>query len=90
VDGRDKPGHDGKNLPAIASRCASVINNSWNAVGLPSVAIAAAEVEMSSKNIIAIFVIVAVMVGGGAALYKFDNGQGNRTPQTIANKTASD
>jgi hypothetical protein len=45
---------------------------------------------MSGKNIIAIVVIVVVMVGGGAALYKFDNGQASRTPQTIANKAASD
>jgi hypothetical protein len=45
---------------------------------------------MNGKNIIAIVVIVVVLVGGGAALYRLDNGQGNRTSQTVANKAASD
>ena len=45
---------------------------------------------MSGKNIFAILVIIVVLVGGGAALYKLDNGQGNRTSQNVADKTASD
>ena len=45
---------------------------------------------MTGKNVFAILVIVAVIVGGGAVLYKLDDGHGNRTPQTIANKAASD
>jgi hypothetical protein len=34
--------------------------------------------------------IVAVIVGGGAALYKFDDGRGDRTSSTIAARIASD
>ena len=45
---------------------------------------------MSSKNIIAAVVIVVVIVVGGAALYKLDDGLGNRTSSTISAKTASD
>jgi hypothetical protein len=52
---------------------------------LPSV-----EQVMSSKNILAAIVIVLVLVGGGAALYKLDTGQGNRTSQTVSAKSASD
>ena len=45
---------------------------------------------MSIKNIAAIIIIAIVLVGGGAALYKLDNGQGNRTSQDISTKSASD
>ncbi len=45
---------------------------------------------VNSKNIVAIIVIVVVIAGGGAALYKFDNGRGDRTSSEISAKTASD
>ena len=45
---------------------------------------------MNGKNVFAILVILAVLIGGGAAIYKLDNGQGNRTSQNVADKTASD
>jgi len=46
---------------------------------------------MSNKtNIIAAIVIVIVLVGGAAALYSLDTGQGDRTSQSISAKTASD
>lgn len=45
---------------------------------------------LSSKNVIAIVVIVLVLAGGAVALYRLDTGQGTRTSQSIAAKTASD
>ncbi|MBK3664739.1 hypothetical protein JJE66_26370 [Bradyrhizobium diazoefficiens] len=45
---------------------------------------------MSSKNAIAIVVIVLVLAGGAMALYRLDTGQGTRTSPSIAAKTASD
>jgi hypothetical protein len=48
------------------------------------------EDAVSSNNIIAAIVIIVVIVGGGAALYKLDNGHGNRTSADISAKTASD
>lgn len=45
---------------------------------------------MSSKNVIAIVVIVLVLAGGAVALYRLDTGRGTRTSQSIAAKTASD
>lgn len=45
---------------------------------------------MSSKNAIAIVVIVLVLAGDAVALYRLDTGQGTRTSQSIAAKTASD
>jgi hypothetical protein len=59
---------------------------------LPSVATASKQEAsmMSGKNIAAIIVIVVVLVGGGAAIYKLDNGRGDRTSHDISAKTASD
>jgi hypothetical protein len=45
---------------------------------------------MSKANIAAIVVVIAVLVGGGAALYHLDNGQGDRTDKAISGKTAAD
>lgn len=45
---------------------------------------------MSSKNAIAIVIIVLVLAGGAMALYRLDTGEGARTSQSIAAKTASD
>lgn len=45
---------------------------------------------LSSKNAIAIVVIVLVLAGGAMALYRLDTGQGTRTSPSIAAKTASD
>jgi hypothetical protein len=45
---------------------------------------------MNSKNIIAAIVIMVVVIGGGAALYKLDDGHGNRTSSTMSDRTASD
>ena len=52
---------------------------------LPSV-----EQVMSTTNILATIVIVLILVAGGAALYKLDTGQGNRTSQTVSARSASD
>lgn len=46
--------------------------------------------SLSSKNAIAIVVIVLVLAGGAMALYRLDTGQGTRTSPSIAAKTASD
>ncbi|QQO36325.1 hypothetical protein JJC00_12540 [Bradyrhizobium diazoefficiens] len=45
---------------------------------------------MSSKNAIAIVIIVLVLAGGAMALYRLDTGEGTRTSQSVAAKTASD
>jgi hypothetical protein len=45
---------------------------------------------MNKQNVIAAIVIAVVMVGGAAALYHLDTGQGHRTSQSISAKTASD
>lgn len=45
---------------------------------------------LNSKNAIAIVVIVLVLAGGAVALYRLDTGEGARTSQSIAAKTASD
>jgi hypothetical protein len=45
---------------------------------------------MSTKNIVAIVIIAVVLVGGGAAIYKLDNGLGDRTSQTVSARSASD
>jgi len=45
---------------------------------------------MSTKNIVAVIIIAVVLVGGGAAIYKLDNGQGNRTSQAVSARSASD
>jgi hypothetical protein len=67
------------------------MNNSWNTAAFPPVAIASKEeTSMSGKNIVAAIVIIAVIVGGGLALYKVDDGRGDRTSQDISAKTASD
>jgi hypothetical protein len=69
----------------------AVINNSWNTAACPSVAaLSAREKAVNSKNIIAVIVIIVVAVGGGAALYKLDDGHGNRTSSSESAKTASD
>jgi hypothetical protein len=73
------------------ARQMAVINNSWNTAARPSVStLSARENTVSSKNIIAVNVITVVIVGGGAALHKLDNGRGDRTSSTISAKTASD
>jgi hypothetical protein len=46
--------------------------------------------SVNSQNIIAAIVIIVVIVGGGTALYKLDDGHGNRTSSTESAKTASD
>jgi hypothetical protein len=48
------------------------------------------EDTMSFKNIAAAIVIVAVVVGGGFAIYKLDDGRGARTSRDVSVKTASD
>ncbi|WP_156947029.1 hypothetical protein [Bradyrhizobium sp. WSM3983] len=45
---------------------------------------------MSTTNIIAISVIVLVLAGGAAALYRLDTGEGARTSQDVSARTASD
>ena len=45
---------------------------------------------MSTKNVIALITIVIVLVGGGVAIYKLDNGQGNRSSTSISARSASD
>lgn len=45
---------------------------------------------MSTKNVIAILVIVLVLAGGATALFRLDTGEGTRTSRDIAAKTASD
>ncbi|WP_314949304.1 hypothetical protein [Bradyrhizobium cosmicum] len=45
---------------------------------------------MSRTNAIAIIVIVLVLAGGAAALYRLDDGQGSRTSQADSARTASD
>jgi hypothetical protein len=45
---------------------------------------------MSGKNIVAAIVIIVVLVGGGLALYKVDDGRGDRTSHDISARTASD
>lgn len=45
---------------------------------------------MSTKNVIAILVIVLVLAGGATALYHLDNGEGHRTSHDVSAKTASD
>ena len=45
---------------------------------------------MSTMNIVAVIIIAVVLVGGGAALYKLDNGQGNRSSTSISARSASD
>jgi uncharacterized protein YxeA len=45
---------------------------------------------MTIKNIIAVIVIIVVLIGGGLALYKVDNGRGARSSRDITAKTASD
>jgi hypothetical protein len=41
-------------------------------------------------NIIAAGVIALVILGGGAALYRLDTGQGDRTSPSVSARTASD
>jgi len=48
------------------------------------------EQVMSNANILATIVIILILVAGGAALYKLDTGQGNRTSQTVSARSASD
>lgn len=50
----------------------------------------AKEALVSRMNIIAIIVIVLVLTGGAAALYRLDTGDGTRTSQAISARTASD
>lgn len=45
---------------------------------------------MSTKNVIAIVAIVLVLVGGAAALYRLDTGEGTRTSRDVSARTASD
>jgi hypothetical protein len=45
---------------------------------------------MSTMIIVAVFIIAVVLVGGGAALYKLDNGQGNRSSTSVSARSASD
>jgi hypothetical protein len=45
---------------------------------------------LRSKNAIAIVVIILVLAGGAMALYRLDTGEGTRTSQSVAAKTASD
>ena len=45
---------------------------------------------MSTKNIIAVIIIAVVLVGGGAAIYKLDDGQGNRSSNAVSARSASD
>ncbi|QQO20795.1 hypothetical protein JJB98_13185 [Bradyrhizobium diazoefficiens] len=45
---------------------------------------------MSRTNAIAILVIVLVLAGGAAALYRLDTGEGTRTSQADSTRTASD
>jgi hypothetical protein len=68
----------------------AVINNSWNRdtgapVAIPSTE-SAREATVSIKNIVAAMVII----GGGAVLYKMDDGRGARTSGDITAKTTSD
>jgi hypothetical protein len=48
------------------------------------------ENSVSNKNILAAIAITVVIVSGGAALYKMDDGRGARTPSGITAKIASD
>jgi hypothetical protein len=71
-----------------------VINNSWNRdtgvqVAIPSTE-SIREVAVSNKNLVAAIVIFVVIIGGGAVLYKMDDGRGARTSSDITAKTASD
>jgi outer membrane murein-binding lipoprotein Lpp len=43
-----------------------------------------------TKNIVAALVIGAILVAGGARLYRLDEGQANRTNPTVTAKAASD
>jgi hypothetical protein len=45
---------------------------------------------MTMTNILAAIVIAILLFGGGAALYRLDNAQGNRTSKSISAKAASD
>ncbi len=45
---------------------------------------------MTKANLFAVIATVIVLVGGALTLYRFDNGQGNRTSSDIAARTASD
>ena len=45
---------------------------------------------MSPKNLAAMIVIAAVLIGGAIALHVVDTGQGDRTSLTLSNRTASD
>ncbi|WP_456730042.1 hypothetical protein [Bradyrhizobium sp. USDA 3364] len=42
------------------------------------------------KNAIALIIVLAVLIGGGFALYKFDDGRAHRTDPSISRSAASD
>lgn len=48
------------------------------------------EASVSTKNVIAIVVIVLVLAGGATALYRLDTGEGTRTSRDVSARTASD
>ena len=45
---------------------------------------------MNFKNVLAAILVIVVIVGGGMAIYKMNDGHGARTSSDIAAKTASD
>ena len=45
---------------------------------------------MSPKDLTAVIVIAAVLIGGAIALHVVDTGQGDRTSPTLSSRTASD
>ncbi|MGY4475977.1 hypothetical protein ACVILL_003391 [Bradyrhizobium sp. USDA 3364] len=49
-----------------------------------------AVMEVAMKNAIALIIVLAVLIGGGFALYKFDDGRAHRTDPSISRSAASD
>jgi hypothetical protein len=45
---------------------------------------------MTKANIIVVIAIAIVLIVGASALYRLDDGQGNRTNSTVSARTASD
>jgi len=45
---------------------------------------------MSKANAIALIVVILVLCGGAAALYRLDTGRGDRTSGSVSARSASD